>query len=109
MVPLIEGAGLVDALIALQPHEVGVCARRAGQCRRHRLRQLGLADAGRPLDEQGLAEGISEEDGRRDGVAREVAGLGEAVADVVDGFEVRSHRAIVADGSGRDRRKRRTV
>ena len=32
-----------------------------------------------------------------------------SVADVVDGFEVRSHRAIVADGSGRDRRKRRTV
>ena len=50
VVPLVEGLGLVLALVALQPQQPAAGGR--GQ----RLGQLGLADAGRPLDEQRLLQ-----------------------------------------------------
>ena len=59
VVPLVQRAGLVDALVALQPDQPGV------RRRRDRLGQLGLADPGRALDEQRLAEAVGEEDRRR--------------------------------------------
>src|SRR5690606_4443615 len=68
VVPLIEGAGLVDALVALEPDEPGTSGPRDG------LGELGLADSRRALDEERLAEPLGEEDGRGDGVAGEVAG-----------------------------------
>ena len=76
-----HGARLVDALVALQAHEPCPGRRRDG------LGQLGLADTGRSLDEQGLAEPVGEEDGRGDGVGGEVPGRGEPAAHVVDGVE----------------------
>ena len=76
VVPLVQRARLVEALVALQADE-----RRAGRLG-DRLGQLGLADAGRALDEQRLAEPVGEEDGRRDGVVGEVAGGGQPLGDV---------------------------
>ena len=78
VVPLVEGARLVDALVALQAHELAV-----RRCR-HGGGQRGLADTGRPLDEQRFAELVGEVDGRRDLVGGEVAVLGQARRDVVD-------------------------
>ncbi|CAM4492106.1 hypothetical protein NONI108955_35190 [Nocardia ninae] len=50
MVPLVEGAGLVDAFIALQADEVG--GGRGGDG----FGELGFAHTGRPLDQEGFAE-----------------------------------------------------
>ena len=50
VVPLVERARLVEPLVALQPHQLG-----AGGPR-DRLGELGLADAGRALDEQRLLQ-----------------------------------------------------
>ena len=83
VVPLVQRAGLVDALVALQPDQPGVRRRGDG------LGQLGLADAGGALDQQRLAEAVGEEDRGRDGGGREVADVGEPVRHVVDGAEQR--------------------
>jgi hypothetical protein len=77
VVPLVERPGLVEALVALQPDQVG--AGRPGD----RLRQLGLADAGRPLDEEGLLEGAGEVRRRRGGRVGQVAHLAQPGAGVV--------------------------
>ena len=53
VVPLVQRLGLVEPLVALQAHELA--AEIAGQ----RLGELGLADAGRPLDEHRLAEPVA--------------------------------------------------
>ena len=50
VVPLVQRLGLVEALVALQPHEL------AAEVGGERLGELGLADAGRALDEHRLAE-----------------------------------------------------
>ena len=68
VVPLVERPRLVETLVALQPDQVG--ARRA----RHRLGQLGLADPGRPLDQQRLLQRAREVGRRRGGAVSEVAG-----------------------------------
>jgi hypothetical protein len=78
VVPLVERARLVEPLVALQPDELGT--NRGGD----RLRELGLADACGPLDEQRLAEAVRQEDRRRDGVVGQVAGGAEARLDVGD-------------------------
>ena len=83
VVPLVERAGLVDALVALQAHQAA--ARRLG----HRARQLRLAHARGALDEQRLAQAVGEEDGGRDGRGGDVADVGEPGGDVVDGVEQR--------------------
>ena len=103
VVPLVERAGLVDPLVALQPDQPG-----AGR-RRHRLGQLGLADPGRPLDQQRLAQPVGQEDGRRGRVVGEVAGGAEPLADLGRRREEGGlHTSIVPhrvpDGSGQSRR-----
>ena len=67
VVPLVERAGLVETLVALQPDQLG--ARRP----RHRLGQLGLADPGRTLDQQRLLQRTGEVRRRRGGRVGEVA------------------------------------
>ena len=79
VVPLVERLGLVQALVALQPHE------RAVEVRGERLGQLGLADAGRALDQHGLAEPGGEVGDERGGLAGQVADGAEAGVDLADG------------------------
>jgi len=81
VVPLVERAGLVDALVALQAHQ----ARPGGLG--DRPRELGLADPGRALHQQGLAEAVGQEHGRRHGGRGEVTDTGEPCRDVVDRVE----------------------
>ena len=50
VLPLVQRLRLVEPLVALQADQLGV------DRGRHRLRELGLADAGRPLDEDRLAD-----------------------------------------------------
>ena len=53
----------------------------------HRLGQLGLAGAGRALDEDRLAEPVGEVDDAGDAVVGQVVDLLQAVTDLVDGLE----------------------
>ena len=83
VVPLVERAGLVDALVALQPDQAGAGGLRDG------ARQLGLADAGGALDQQRLAQPVGEEHRcGRCGVGQ-VAGFGQTSRDIVDVGEQR--------------------
>ena len=83
MVPLVERAGLVDALVALQPHQTG-----AGGLR-DRAGQFGLADACGTFHQQRLAQPVGEEDRcGRCGVGQ-VAGFGQPPCDIVDVGEQR--------------------
>ena len=92
VVPLVEGAGLVDALVALQPHQT-----RAGGLR-DRPGQLGLADPGGALHQQRLAQPVGEEDrGGRCGIGQ-VAGLGQPPRDIVDVSEQRCRACGDAHG-----------
>ena len=75
VVPVIERAGNVDALVALQADQA-----RAGR-RRERLRGLGLADPGLALEQQRLLERGREEDRDRERLVGEVALRGERLAD----------------------------
>jgi hypothetical protein len=94
VVPLVQRAGLVDALVALQPHQPG--PRHLGDG----LGEFRLADPGRALHEERLAEPVGEEDGGGDGGRGQIAGLGEACADIVDGREQRGLRWSDEDGAG---------
>ena len=85
VVPLVQRLRLVQALVALEPHE------RAVEVGGERLGQLGLADAGRPLDEHRLAEPGGEEGDERGRLAREVAGGAEPGVDVGDRCGSRGH------------------
>ena len=67
VVPLVQGLGLVQALVALQPDQPG--ARQLG----HRLGQLGLAGAGRALDQHRFAEALGQVDHAGDALVGEVA------------------------------------
>src|SRR3954453_15351498 len=78
VVPLVERLGLVEPLVALQAHEPAVEV--LGQ----RARELRLADAGRPLDEDGLAELGGQERDERSRLAGQVADGAQARSDVVD-------------------------
>src|SRR5207248_2024249 len=62
VVPLVQGLRLVEALVALQAHEL------ATEVRGQRLCQLRLAHARRTLDENGLAELGREERDERGGL-----------------------------------------
>jgi hypothetical protein len=79
VVPLVQRLGLVEALVALQAHEL------AAEVAREGLGELGLADPGRALDEHRLAEPGGEERDEGGGRAGEVAGLAQTVLDVGDG------------------------
>jgi hypothetical protein len=101
VVPLVQGPGLVDPLVALQPDQPG-----AGD-RRDCLGQLGLAHAGGPLDEQRLAEPVGEEDGRRGRRIGQVADPGEPLTDLGRGAEQwslhNSHRPLPGRAALRSR------
>ena len=66
VVPLVERLGLVEALVALQADEPG-----AGDLG-HRLGQLGLARAGRALDQDRLPQPVGEVDDPGDALVGEV-------------------------------------
>ena len=72
VVPFVERMRGVDALVALQPDQL------ARQERGDRLGGFGLADAGRALEQQRLAEPDGQEDRGRKAVVGEIAHGGEA-------------------------------
>ena len=78
VVPLIEGLRLIEALVALQAHQPTVVGAR------DRLGELGLPDAGRALDENGLAQPLGEEGDQRGGLVGQIAHLAETLADLGD-------------------------
>ena len=90
VVPLVERLGLVEPLVALEPDEAG-----AGQVG-HRLRQLRLARAGRPLDEDRLAQPVGQVDDAADRVVGQVAHLGQADPHRIEGLEARGARSRAA-------------
>ena len=67
VVPLVKRLGLVEALVALEADQLA-----AGRAR-DRLRELGLADPRRALDEDRLSELLGEVGDERRGLVREVA------------------------------------
>jgi hypothetical protein len=67
VVPVIESVVEVDALVALEPDQPR--PGRTGQ----RLRHLGLAHAGLPLEQQRLLQCGREIDGGREAAVREIA------------------------------------
>ena len=82
VVPLVHRLRLVEPLVALQAHQLA-----AGRAR-ERLRQLGLADPRRALDQDRLAQLLGEEGDQRGGLVGEVADLGQGVLNLLP----RSHR-----------------
>ena len=93
VVPLVERRHRVEAFVALEANQL-----RAEHLGEH-FRALGLADAGRPLDEQGLLEG--EHDLQRGGkrLVDDEAALAEAI---VDGRGVCHECARYAPGASRN-------
>src|SRR3954469_7246429 len=87
VVPLVERLGLVEPLVALQAHEAAI------QVLGQRARELRLADAGRPLDEDGLAELGGQERDERSRLAGQVADGAQAVGDLADGPGCDAHAA----------------
>ena len=100
VVPLVERPRLVEALVALQPDQVG-----AGRPA-DRLGQLGLADAGRTLDEQRLLERAGEVRRGRGRRVGEVADLAQPGGGVVGRGEPGHARHPRSTGPARDRRDR---
>src|SRR6185312_16804365 len=95
VVPLVQRLRLVEALVALQAHQL------AAEEARERLRQLRLADAGRPLDQHGLAELGGEVGDERGRLAWEVADRAQAVGDLLHGGGLdRGHRTPNDSGGG---------
>ena len=78
VVPLVDGLPGVDALVALQPHQLA-----AGPAREH-LGHLGLADARLAFEQQRALEPQGEEHRGGEPLVGEVLVLGERGADVVD-------------------------
>jgi hypothetical protein len=85
VVPLIKRSRLVQTFVALESDEVG--RRGAGDG----LRELGLAYAGRALDEQRLLERAREVDRRGRRLVGEVPDLGQPFLGVIGGLEPRHH------------------
>ena len=86
VVPLVEGLGLVETLVALQADEPA-----AGQPG-HRLGQLGLAGPGRALHQDRLGQAVGQVDDARDPVVGQVVDPGQSRAHRVDGVEPRARR-----------------
>src|SRR6478735_8125460 len=91
VVPLVQRLGLVEALVALQPDQ------RPVEVARERLGELGLAHAGRPLDEDRLAQPGGQIGDERRRFARQIPDGLQAVCDLLDRCGFRGH------GSGDDR------
>jgi hypothetical protein len=85
VVPLIQGLGLVEALVALEPDEPSV------EDLRQRLGELGLADTRRTLDEDRLAELVCEEGDERGRLRGKVADLAQTLGDGLHGVGSVSH------------------
>ena len=78
VVPVVDGLGGVDALVALQPDQL------AARPRRQDLGQLGLADPGLAFDEQRPAQRDRQVDRRRQPLVGQVAVGREGGGDLVD-------------------------
>ena len=97
IVPLVQCLGLVQSFVALEPDQLAAGGTGEG------LGQLGLADAGRPFDEDRLAQPLGEEGDQCGRVIGEVGRLAEAglyfgrsfrgCADRRHGFKNREPRA----------------
>ena len=86
VVPLVQRLGLVEALVALQADQPGAGHLGDG------LGELGLARAGRALDEHRLAEAVGEVDDTGDAVVGEVVHVAQPVADHLHVLESFGHR-----------------
>ena len=80
VVPLVDGLGGVDALIALEAEQLA--SRPPGED----LGDLGLADAGLAFEEERAAEPQGQEDGSGEALVGQVLVAGEGLADLLDGF-----------------------
>ena len=85
VVPLVEGLGLVEALVALEADQAG--AGDFGDA----LGKFGLAGTGRALDDDRLAEAVGQVDDAGDPLVGQVLGLGQHGADGRDVFETVGH------------------
>ena len=90
VVPLVDGVGDVQPLVALKADQPGPAG--AGQ----RLGQLGLADARLALQEQGLLDRQRQEDGRREAPLGQIGLAQERVLQVGDRLEARAARHPVS-------------
>src|SRR4029450_4753204 len=86
VVPLVQGLGLVQALVALEPDQPGPGGGGQG------LGQLGLADPGWPLGQDGLLQPVGQEGDVGDHGGGQVVDLGQAPADLVDVGEPVGHQ-----------------
>jgi hypothetical protein len=93
VVPVVDGVVEVDPLMALEPDQA-----RAGR-RGERPRDLRLADARLPLQQQRLLEGDRQVDGGREAPVGEVALPDQRPLDVLDGAE--PHAAAAASSNAR--------
>ncbi len=80
VVPLVDRLGDVEALIALESHELA-----AGPASKH-LRDLGLAYARLTLEQQRPVQRLGEEDGGREAFVGQVLVRRERIANIVDGL-----------------------
>ena len=109
VVPVVDGLGGVDALVALQADQLA-----AGPRRQH-LGHLGLADAGLALQQQRPAQRDGQEHRRRQPLVGQVAVGGEGGGDLVDAIGAdQAERSTVTERptvpvSGRAPRDRRTA
>jgi hypothetical protein len=87
VVPLVDGVGDVEALVALEPDQARL------ESGGERLGRLRLADPGLPLEQERLLERERQEQRRREPAIREVVRLAERRLEVVDGAE--GHRRSV--------------
>src|SRR5439155_17737758 len=81
VVPLVEGLRLVEPLVALQAAQPAVGAPR------HGLGQLGLARAGRALDQDGLLQTVGQVDDAGDALIGQVVDRPQPLAHCGDGLE----------------------
>src|SRR5262249_2661046 len=81
VLPLIERLALVESLVALKPDE------RPRRDLRERLRQLGLADARRPLDQHRTTHPRGQEHDGGHTATRDVPGVPEPLLNLLDGLE----------------------
>jgi hypothetical protein len=86
VVPLVQGLGLVQALVALEPDQPGPGGGGQG------LGQLGLADPGRPLGQDGLLQPVGQEGDVGDHRGGQVPDLGQAPGHLVDVGEPVGHQ-----------------
>src|SRR3954447_6138074 len=93
VVPLVEGLGLVETLVALEADQAPLGGAR------HGLGELGLAHSGRALHQHGLAQLAGEEGDERGGLVGEVADFPQSVAGLFDRPELAAGRHRLKDTS----------